>query len=72
MQQAQALAWNVHADITGGIAVKFRYQNLGEMLTMGRLLPFLPTPSTLNPAPSSLNPQPSTINPRPSPLTPQP
>ena len=36
VQQAQALAWNLHADITGGVPVKFRYQNLGEMVTMGR------------------------------------
>lgn len=36
VQQSQALAWNIHAAITGGIPVKFRYQNLGEMQTMGR------------------------------------
>jgi len=36
VQQSQTLAWNLHADITGGIPVKFRYQNLGEMQTMGR------------------------------------
>ena len=36
MQQSQTLAWNIHADITGGVPVKFRYQNLGEMVTTGR------------------------------------
>jgi len=36
VQQSQTLAWNIHSDITSGVPVKFRYQNLGEMVTMGR------------------------------------
>lgn len=36
VQQSQTLAWNMHSDITGGVPVKFRYQNLGEMVTTGR------------------------------------
>jgi NADH:ubiquinone reductase (non-electrogenic) len=35
IQQAECVAWNVHAGITGGVPVPFRYQDLGEAMTFG-------------------------------------
>jgi len=35
VQQSETLAWNLHASLTGGLPVKFRYQNLGEMMAFG-------------------------------------
>mmetsp|Transcript_43198 Transcript_43198/g.102007 ORF Transcript_43198/g.102007 Transcript_43198/m.102007 type:complete len:497 (+) Transcript_43198:176-1666(+) len=35
LQQSETLAWNLHASLTYGVPVKFRYQDLGEMMTHG-------------------------------------
>ncbi|EKX51616.1 hypothetical protein GUITHDRAFT_102877 [Guillardia theta CCMP2712] len=35
MQQAEVAAWNVVADLTGGVPLTFRRQDLGEMLSLG-------------------------------------
>ena len=35
LQQADYTAWNIWASLTGRPALPFRYQHLGEMMTLG-------------------------------------
>jgi len=44
IQQADCVAWNIHASLTRGIPIKFRYQALGEVLTFGRQSSALASP----------------------------
>jgi len=44
LQQADAVAWNIHAAYTGGVPVNFRYHALGEMLSLGRAAASLASP----------------------------
>uniref|UniRef100_A0A7S0TUC0 FAD/NAD(P)-binding domain-containing protein n=1 Tax=Hemiselmis andersenii TaxID=464988 RepID=A0A7S0TUC0_HEMAN len=44
LQQADTVAWNIHADITGGVPVNFRYHDLGEMLSLGNAAASLASP----------------------------
>ncbi|GAB5370579.1 hypothetical protein AAMO2058_001505200 [Amorphochlora amoebiformis] len=37
MQQADYVAWNIFADVNGEQLLKFRYQHLGNMMTLGPL-----------------------------------